>query len=125
MTTINQIIRKPRRKQARGRTNSIFSYPQLKGVCLRAFTRKPKKPNSAQRKIAKVKLSTGIIVDAYIPGEGHNLQEHGLVLVKGGRVQDLPGVKFKCIRGKYDLSGIPARRNARSLYGCKKPTKGT
>jgi small subunit ribosomal protein S12 len=146
MATINQIIRKPRKDKMRDMTGRKViaatrpqprrgaaaagdvagsalgsENPQLKGVCLRVFTRKPKKPNSAQRKLAKVKLSSGAIVDAYIGGEGHNLQEHGVVLVRGGRVQDLPGVKYKCVRGKYDLSGIPARRNGRSKYGCKKP----
>ena len=106
-----------------GIKKALNSNPQLKGVCIRVFTRKPKKPNSAQRKLAKVKLSNGMIIDVYIPGEGHNLQEHGVVLVRGGRVKDLPGIRYKCIRGKYDLNGLSKRRNARSKYGAKKPKK--
>lgn len=101
------------------RSRKGLKQPQWRGVCLRVFTRKPKKPNSAQRKLAKVKLSNGYIVDVYIPGEGHNLQEHGVVLVRGGRVKDLPGVRYKCIRGKFDLAGIINRKNARSKYGTK------
>ena len=98
--------------------NSSFSgAPQFSGVCLRVLIRKPKKPNSASRKVAKVKLSNGFIVDAYIPGEGHNLKEHGIVLVRGGRVKDLPGVKFKCIRGRFDLAPVSQRKQARSKYG--------
>lgn len=97
--------------------------PQIKGVCLKLFTLKPKKPNSAQRKVAKVKLSNGMIVDAYIPGEGHSLQEHNVVLVRGGRVKDLPGVKYKCVRGKYDLAGVIGRKRGRSKYGTKKDKK--
>lgn len=104
------------------RSSKNTSSPQMKGVCIRVFTRKPKKPNSAQRKLAKVKLSNGQILDVYIPGEGHNLQEHGVVLIRGGRVKDLPGVKFKCIRGKYDLQGLIKRKNARSKYGTKRKT---
>jgi len=94
--------------------------PQVKGICLKLLIQKPKKPNSALRKLAKVKLSTGFIIPAYIPGEGHNLQEHGTVLVKGGRVPDLPGVKYKCVRGKYDLQGVINRKTSRSKYGKKK-----
>lgn len=122
MTTINQIVRKPRTKKTKEKKSpALCGNPQLKGVCVRVFTRKPKKPNSAQRKIAKVKLSNKKIIDAYIVGEGHNLQEHGVVLLRGGRVPDLPGVKYKCIRGKYDLGGVIGRKNARSKYGTKKP----
>jgi small subunit ribosomal protein S12 len=117
MSTINQIIRHPRP------THSISSssFPQKKGVCIRVVIRKPKKPNSALRKVAKVKLSNGQIIDAYIPGEGHNLQEHGIVLVRGGRVPDLPGVQYKCVRGKFDLAGVIGRKTSRSKYGTKSP----
>lgn len=117
MSTINQLIRSPRNTL---KTANKFPYPQKKGVCIRVVIRKPKKPNSAQRKIAKVKLSNGLIIDAYIPGEGHNLQEHGIVLVRGGRVPDLPGVQFKCIRGKFDLAGVIGRKSSRSKYGATK-----
>jgi small subunit ribosomal protein S12 len=94
--------------------------PQKKGVCLRVYTRTPKKPNSAIRKVARVRLTNGTDVIAYIPGEGHNLQEHSVVLVRGGRVKDLPGVRYHLIRGVYDLQGIPSRKNGRSKYGTKK-----
>lgn len=94
--------------------------PLMRGVCIRVMVRKPKKPNSAQRKVAKVRLSDGREVVCYIPGEGHNLQEHGTVLVRGGRVKDLPGVRQKCVRGKYDLIGVKSRRQGRSKYGNKK-----
>lgn len=116
MSSINQILRNPR--QSSSKTNKT-SYPQKKGVCVRVVIRKPKKPNSALRKVAKVKLSNGQIIDAYIPGEGHNLQEHGIVLVRGGRVPDLPGVQFKCVRGKFDLAGVIGRKTSRSKYGAK------
>ena len=123
MATLNQIIRKKRvNKQRVSQTPALEACPQVKGVCLRVFTRKPKKPNSAQRSVAKVKLSNGMIVDAAIPGEGHHLQEHGVILVRGGRVKDLPGVKYKCVRGRYDLGGVSQRRNARSKYGASKPS---
>jgi small subunit ribosomal protein S12 len=123
MATINQITkkeRKPKKNQIQAKSKYLGINPQLKGVCLRVLTRKPKKPNSAQRKIAKVKLSNQIIVDAFIPGEGHSLQEHGIVLVRGGRVKDLPGVKLKCVRGKHDLSGVIGRKTSRSKYGTKR-----
>jgi len=121
MTTINQLIKSPRKKKkSYSRSTALKGNPQLKGICLRVFTRKPKKPNSAQRKLAKVKLTNGIIVDAYIVGETHKLQEHGVVLVRGGGVKDLPGVKYKCIRGKFDLAGVPHRKTSRSKYGTKK-----
>lgn len=122
MTTINQIIRKPRHGKIKLRTISpaLKGNPQLRGVCLRVMIRSPKKPNSAQRKVAKIKLSNGQIVVCYIPGEGHNLQEHGTVLIRGGRVKDLPGVRYKCIRGKYDLTGVGKRKQSRSKYGTKK-----
>jgi small subunit ribosomal protein S12 len=121
MPTINQIIRKPRKaKRNKGQITALKRNPQLKGVVLRVFTRKPKKPNSAIRKLAKVRLSNGFEVDAYIMGEGHNLQEHGVVLVRGGRVPDLPGVKYKLVRGKYDLGGVINRKTSRSKYGKKR-----
>lgn len=97
--------------------------PQCKGVCVKVFTRTPKKPNSALRKVVKLKLTTGKKVEAYIPGEGHNLQEYSVVLMRGGRVQDLPGVKYHLIRGKYDFQGVKSRKTARSLYGTKKQTR--
>jgi small subunit ribosomal protein S12 len=123
MATINQVNRIPRLKKSNNTLNALQGNPQLKGVCLRVFTKKPKKPNSAQRKLAKVKLSNGIIIDAYIPGETHNLQEHAIVLVRGGGVKDLPGIKYKCIRGKFDLAGVPGRISSRSKYGAKFPSK--
>jgi small subunit ribosomal protein S12 len=115
MATLNQILRSPRGSSH----SSSSSFPQKKGVCVRVVIRKPKKPNSALRKVAKVKLSSGLVIDAYIPGEGHNLQEHGIVLVRGGRVPDLPGVQYKCIRGKFDLAGVVGRKTSRSKYGAK------
>jgi len=120
MPTINQLIRKPRvSKNFKSKTPALASSPQRKGVCLRVFTRKPKKPNSAQRKVAKVKLTSRKIVDVYIPGEGHSLQEHSVVLVRGGRTKDLPGVRYKCVRGHNDLAGISSRKTSRSKYGTK------
>nr|AKI85097.1 ribosomal protein S12 [Erodium texanum] len=122
MPTFNQLIsheRKP--KQRSKRTRALEGCPQKAGVCVRVFTRAPKKPNSAQRKLAKVRLSNGKDTFAYIPGEGHNLQEHSIVLIRGGRVPDLPGVKFHCIRGAKDLMGLPNRRQGRSKYGAEKP----
>jgi small subunit ribosomal protein S12 len=129
MPTLNQIIRKPRerkrekrgeRRGERGPRVRGGEKPQMKGVVIRVFTRKPKKPNSALRKLAKVRLSNGKEVDAYIMGEGHSLQEHGVVLVRGGRTPDLPGVKYKLIRGKYDLAGVMGRKSSRSKYGKKR-----
>jgi small subunit ribosomal protein S12 len=118
MATINQIIRKGRKKKNK---KIIFNgQPFAKGICIRVVIKKPKKPNSALRKVAKIKLSTGLIVNALIPGEGHTLQQHGVVLVRGGRVRDLPGVKYKCVRGKYDLLGVIGRKTSRSKYGVKK-----
>ncbi|XP_031387614.1 probable mitochondrial-processing peptidase subunit beta, mitochondrial [Punica granatum] len=122
MPTLNQLIRHGREEKRRSdRTRALDQCPQKQGVCLRISTRTPKKPNSALRKIAKVRLSNRNDVFAYIPGEGHNLQEHSMVLVRGGRVKDLPGVKFHCIRGVKDLLGIPDRRRGRSKYGAEKP----
>lgn len=120
MPTLNQIIRKPRSaKLTKGLINALRANPFKKAVVVKVFTRKPKKPNSAQRKIAKVKLSNKRVVDAYIMGEGHNLQEHAVVLVRGGRVQDLPGVKYKIVRGKFDLPPVFHRKTSRSKYGKK------
>ena len=121
MPTINQLIRKPRRKaHAKSKVRDLDACPQRRGVCLQVRTQTPKKPNSALRKVARVKLSSQIEVTAYIPGEGHNLQEHSIVLIRGGRVKDLPGVRYKVIRGTLDTSGVGQRRQARSRYGTKK-----
>nr|WHW95406.1 ribosomal protein S12 [Aneura pinguis]WHW95448.1 ribosomal protein S12 [Aneura pinguis]WHW95490.1 ribosomal protein S12 [Aneura pinguis]WHW95532.1 ribosomal protein S12 [Aneura pinguis]WHW95574.1 ribosomal protein S12 [Aneura pinguis] len=122
MPTMNQLVRKGRESKRRTkRTRASNKCPQKQGVCLRVSTRSPKKPNSALRKIAKVRLTNRNEIIAYIPGEGHNLQEHSVVMVRGGRVQDLPGVKYHCIRGVKDPQGIPGRRRGRSKYGTKKP----
>jgi small subunit ribosomal protein S12 len=122
MPTLNQLIRHGREEKRRtDRTRALDQCPQKQGVCLRVSTRTPKKPNSALRKIAKVRLSNRHEIFAYIPGEGHNLQEHSMVLIRGGRVKDSPGVKFHCIRGVKDLLGIPDRRRGRSKYGAEKP----
>jgi small subunit ribosomal protein S12 len=122
MPTLNQLIKFGRKPKYRtSRTRAFQKAPQKQGICLRVSTRTPKKPNSALRKIAKVRLSNKNEVIAYIPGEGHNLQEHSVVLIRGGRVKDLPGVKYHCIRGVKDLIGIASRRRARSKYGTKKP----
>ena len=122
MPTINQLIRKGRKKQ-KGKTKSpaLFACPQRRGVCTRVMTFTPKKPNSALRKVARVRLTTGIEVTAYIPGEGHNLQEHNVVLVRGGRVKDLPGVRYHIVRGALDTLGVEKKRQARSKYGAKRP----
>lgn len=122
MTSVNQLLRKARKfKLKAGSTSSALGgNPQKKGVCLQVLTRSPKKPNSAVRKLARVRLSSSEEVLAYIGGEGHKLQEHGVVLVRGGRVQDLPGVRYHLIRGKYDLDGVLLRKRARSKYGVKK-----
>jgi small subunit ribosomal protein S12 len=125
MPTINQILRKPRTKvETRSKSPALKRNPQVRGVCLKVFTTTPKKPNSALRKVARVKLSTGIEVTAYIGGEGHNLQEHSVVLVRGGRVPDLPGVRYHVVRGALDTAGVEKRRQARSLYGAKRPKAG-
>ncbi|MGE4554651.1 MAG: 30S ribosomal protein S12 [Candidatus Paceibacterota bacterium] len=135
MPTLNQLIRKgrtPLKKKSKSVALS-FSFntlknkpvyhpsPFKKGVCLKVFTTTPKKPNSALRKVARVRLSNGMEITAYIPGEGHNLQEHSIVLVRGGRVKDLPGVRYHIVRGKYDTAGVENRRQQRSKYGAKKP----
>jgi small subunit ribosomal protein S12 len=122
MPTINQLVRLGRKKQ-KNRTTApaLQNNPQRRGVCIRVYTTTPKKPNSALRKIARVRLTNGIEVTAYIGGEGHNLQEHSMVLVRGGRVKDLPGVRYHVVRGTLDASGVDARRRARSKYGAKRP----
>ncbi len=122
MPTINQLVRKGR-KRAVKKTNTpaLKSAPQKRGVCTRVYTATPKKPNSALRKVARVRLTTGIEVTAYIPGIGHNLQEHSVVLVRGGRVKDLPGVRYHIVRGTLDTLGVEDRRQGRSKYGTKKP----
>ncbi len=122
MPTINQLVRKGRKKvKAKKKTLALQGCPQRRGVCTRVYTTTPKKPNSALRKVARVKLTTGYEVTAYIPGEGHNLQEHSIVLVRGGRVKDLPGVRYHIIRGALDAAGVEGRRQGRSKYGTKKP----
>jgi small subunit ribosomal protein S12 len=122
MPTINQLSRKGREKvTTKSKSPALKGKPQARGVCTRVFTQTPKKPNSALRKVARVKLSTGVEVTAYIPGEGHNLQEHSVVLVRGGRVPDLPGVKYHIVRGALDCAGVENRKQARSLYGAKQP----
>jgi small subunit ribosomal protein S12 len=122
MPTINQLIRKPRVKvQNRTKAPAMKSNPQKRGVCTRVYTTTPKKPNSALRKVARVKLTNGFEVTAYIPGMGHNLQEHSVVLIEGGRVKDLPGVRYHIIRGVLDTQGVKDRKQGRSLYGAKRP----
>jgi len=124
MPTINQLARTGRKKiKYKSKCPALKNAPQARGVCTRVFTTTPKKPNSALRKVARVKLSTGIEVTAYIPGEGHNLQEHSVVLVRGGKAKDLPGVKYHIVRGALDTAGVENRKQGRSLYGAKKPKK--
>ena len=121
MPTINQLVSAGRDKvRYKTKSPALQSSPQKRGVCTRVYTSTPKKPNSALRKVARVRLSSGMEVTAYIPGEGHNLQEHSIVLVRGGRVKDLPGVRYKIIRGTLDSSGVKNRKQARSRYGAKK-----
>jgi len=122
LPTINQLVRKGRKQaEAKSKTPALKSNPQKRGVCTRVYTTTPKKPNSALRKVARVRLVNSMEVTAYIPGIGHNLQEHSIVLVRGGRVKDLPGVRYKIIRGTLDTSGVSNRNQARSRYGVKKP----
>ena len=122
MPTINQLIRKGRtRSVARNKVPALEKQPLKRGVCVKVYTTTPKKPNSALRKVARVKLTNGQEVSAYIPGEGHNLQEHSVVLLRGGRVKDLPGVRYHILRGTLDTQGVTTRRQRRSLYGAKKP----
>lgn len=137
MTTINQLVRKKRAKKVRKGKSPVLNvgfnsmerkatdtnHPQMRGVCTRVGTKTPKKPNSALRKYARVRLSNGREVDTYIPGEGHNLQEHSVVLIRGGRVKDLPGVRYHIIRGTLDTAGVKDRMQARSKYGAKRPKK--
>ena len=124
MPTINQLVRKGRRKvKNRSKSPVLDSCPQKRGVCLQVKTQTPKKPNSALRKVARVRLSNGKEITAYIPGEGHNLQEHSIVLVRGGRVRDLPGVRYHILRGSLDAAGVDGRLKSRSKYGAKRPKK--
>ena len=122
MPTINQLIRIERKKVVkRKKTPALQACPQRRGVCTRVYTTTPKKPNSALRKVARVRLTNGIEVSAYIPGAGHNLQEHSVVMIRGGRVRDLPGVRYHIVRGTLDTSGVQDRRQRRSKYGAKRP----
>jgi small subunit ribosomal protein S12 len=122
MPTINQLINNERAKQIkRKKTPALQACPQRRGVCTRVYTTTPKKPNSALRKVARVRLTNGIEVTSYIPGEGHNLQEHSVVMIRGGRVKDLPGVRYHIIRGTLDTAGVADRRQSRSKYGAKRP----
>lgn len=122
MPTINQLIRKAREsKVVRNKVPALESCPQKRGVCTRVFTTTPKKPNSALRKVARIRLTNGFEVTGYIPGEGHNLQEHSVVLIRGGRVKDLPGVRYHIVRGSLDTQGVKNRKQSRSKYGAKKP----
>ncbi|CAO3646975.1 unnamed protein product [Cunninghamella echinulata] len=124
MATLNQVIKKCRKTKPKlSKTPALESCYQRKGVCNKVYTTKPKKPNSAVRKVARVKLTNGRVVTAYIPGEGHNLQEHSVVLVRGGRVPNLPGVRYHLVRGALDLQGVASRTTSRSKYGTKKPSK--
>jgi small subunit ribosomal protein S12 len=122
MPTINQLVRKRRQKVSKkSKVPALDNNPQKRGVCTRVYTVTPKKPNSALRKVCKVRLSSKYEVTVYIPGEGHNLQEHSIILVRGGRVKDLPGVRYHVVRGVLDTSGVESRRQGRSLYGAKRP----
>ncbi|SCX03642.1 30S ribosomal protein S12 [Nitrosomonas eutropha] len=122
MPTISQLVRKPRKaKQVKSKVPALESCPQKRGVCTRVYTTTPKKPNSALRKVARVRLTNGYEVSSYIGGEGHNLQEHSVVLIRGGRVKDLPGVRYHTVRGSLDTAGVKDRKKARSKYGSKRP----
>jgi small subunit ribosomal protein S12 len=122
MPTINQLLRKPRKKvQTKSKVPALGGSPQKRGVCTRVYTTTPKKPNSALRKVAKVRLTNGYEVISYIGGEGHNLQEHSVVLIRGGRVKDLPGVRYHMVRGSLDTAGVKDRKQSRSKYGAKRP----
>ena len=124
MPTVNQLIRVGRKAiKAKSKSSALNSCPQRRGVCLRVYTTTPKKPNSALRKVARVRLTTGLEVTAYIPGMGHNLQEHSIVLIRGGRVKDLPGVRYTIVRGALDTAGVEKRLQSRSKYGTKRPKK--
>jgi len=123
MPTINQLIRKGRQKLAvKGKSPALKECPQKRGVCTRVYTTTPKKPNSAIRKVARIRLVNGIEVTSYIPGVGHNLQEHSVVIIRGGRVKDLPGVRYHIVRGRLDSVGVQNRKQSRSKYGAKKPS---
>jgi small subunit ribosomal protein S12 len=122
MTTVNQLVRKPRQiKRTKTTVPALEACPQRRGVCTRVYTTTPKKPNSAMRKVARVRLTNGFEVTSYIGGEGHNLQEHSVVLIRGGRVKDLPGVRYHVVRGSLDTQGVDNRKQARSKYGVKRP----
>lgn len=122
MPTVNQLVRQPRKKQVRRNSvPALQACPQKRGVCTRVYTTTPKKPNSALRKVARVRLTNGMEVTTYIPGEGHNLQEHSVILLRGGRVKDLPGVRYHTIRGALDTQGVKDRKQGRSKYGAKRP----
>jgi small subunit ribosomal protein S12 len=122
MTTVNQLVRSPRRTKAeKSKVPALGSCPQRRGVCTRVYTTTPKKPNSAMRKVARVRLTNGYEVTSYIGGEGHNLQEHSVVLIRGGRVKDLPGVRYHIVRGSLDTQGVEKRKQGRSKYGTKRP----
>ena len=124
MPTIQQLVRKGRKTKTKvSKSIALNSCPQRRGVCVRVYTTTPKKPNSAMRKVARVRLTNGIEATAYIPGEGHNLQEHSIVLIEGGRVKDLPGVRYHIVRGSLDTAGVNDRKTSRSRYGAKKPKK--
>lgn len=122
MPTINQLVKKKRKRiEAKKKNPALQGNPQKRGVCTRVWTMTPKKPNSALRKVARVRLTNGMEVTAYIPGEGHNLQEHSIVLIRGGRVKDLPGIRYKIVRNTLDTAGVEGRKKARSKYGAKAP----
>ncbi|AKH39087.1 MULTISPECIES: 30S ribosomal protein S12 [Nitrosomonas] len=122
MPTISQLVRKPRKaKRVKSKVSALEGCPQKRGVCTRVYTTTPKKPNSALRKVARVRLTNGFEVASYIGGEGHNLQEHSVILIRGGRVKDLPGVRYHTVRGSLDTAGVKDRKKARSKYGSKKP----
>jgi len=122
MTTVNQLVRKPRKsKRAKSNVPALEASPQKRGVCTRVYTTTPKKPNSAMRKVARVRLTNGFEVSSYIGGEGHNLQEHSVVLIRGGRVKDLPGIPYHVVRGSLDTQGVDNRKQGRSKYGVKRP----
>ena len=122
MPTVQQLVRRGRKRQpSRSKSRDLMACPQRRGVCLRVFTQTPKKPNSALRKVARVRLTNGREVNAYIPGVGHNLQEHSVVLIRGGRVKDLPGVRYHIVRGTLDTTGVADRQRGRSKYGAKRP----
>lgn len=124
MPTINQLVRMGRKKiKKKNKVPALMASPQKRGVCLRVYTHTPKKPNSALRKVARIRLSNKFEVTAYIPGEGHNLQEHSIVLIRGGRIKDLPGVRYHVLRGVLDTQGVADRKNSRSKYGTKRPKK--